>query len=102
MTISATNSWTFTCNDQTGAVKVSAMTTPTTPTTPTTLEIVRNIEQGYRKQAADQITSHPEPARMAIAVLATLANDAAMYCDPLAAWQDATTTVVRTLNAGGQ
>lgn len=66
---------------------------------PTTLEIVRNIENGNRAQAAEQITTHPEPARMAIAVLATLANDQGWGNDAQA-WRDAAATVVRTLNAG--
>lgn len=63
---------------------------------PTTLDIVRNIENGNRAQAAEQITTHPEPARMAVAVLATLANDQG----DAEAWRNAATAVVRTLNAG--
>ena len=72
---------------------------PTLPTQPTTLEIVRNIENGNRAQAAAQITEHPEPARMAIAVLSTLAEDPGWGNDAKA-WRDAAVTVVRTLNAG--
>jgi hypothetical protein len=70
-------------------------------TQPTALEIVRNIENGNRAQAAAQITGHPESARMAIAVLSTLANDLLWSRDYDAdAWHDAAATVVRTLNAG--
>ena len=65
---------------------------------PSTLDIVRNIENGNRAQAAEQITTHSEPARMAIAVLASLAS---VHGDA-AAWPDAATTVVRTLNAGAR
>jgi hypothetical protein len=78
---------------------------------PTTLEIVRNIENGNRKQAAEQITEHPESARMAIAVLSTLANDPGWPVgslnrdvfgagDDAESWRNAAATVVRTLNAG--
>ena len=66
---------------------------------PTTLEIVRNIENGNRAQAAAQITEHPESARMAIAVLSTLA-EGDVWGEDAEAWRDAAATVVRTLNAG--
>ena len=66
---------------------------------PTTLDIVRNIENGNRKQAAAQITEHPEPSRMALAVLSTLANDPGWGNDA-ETWRTALATVVRTLNAG--
>ena len=66
---------------------------------PTALEIVRNIERGNRAQAAAQITGHPESARMAIAVLSTLAEISGA-CEDADAWRDAAATVIRTLNAG--
>ena len=65
---------------------------------PTTIEIVRNIENGHRAQAAEQITEHPEPARMAIAVLVTLADHTG-FNSTAEDWRDAVATVVRTLNA---
>ena len=64
---------------------------------PTTLEIVNNIENGNRKQAAEQITTHSEPARMAVAVLVMLAADSDVSAR---GWHEATAAVVRTLNAG--
>lgn len=73
---------------------------------PTTLDIVRNIENGNRAQAAEQITTHSEPARAAIAVLASLALENVPWdesqSDGRQAWEDAATTVVRTLNAGAR
>lgn len=71
---------------------------PRLATQPTTLDIVRNIERGHRAQAGAQITEHPEPARMAIAVLSTLA-DCTGWGNDAKAWRDAVATVVRTLNA---
>ena len=67
-------------------------------TEPTTLEIVRNIENGNRAQAGEQIGAHSEPARMAIAVLVTLADHTG-YTSTADDWRDAVATVVRTLNA---
>ena len=67
---------------------------------PTTLEIVNNIVNGNRKDAAEQIMTHSESVRMAIAVLCTLATDEGHCNDDAQAWQDAATDVVRTLNAG--
>lgn len=74
------------------------MPRPRLATQPTTLEIVRNIENGNRAQAAEQITEHPEPARMAIAVLTTLADHTG-FNSTAEDWRDAVATVVRTLNA---
>lgn len=71
---------------------------PRLATQPTTIDIVRNIENGNRAQAAEQITGHPEPARMAIAVLTTLADHTG-YNSTVEDWRDAVATVVRTLNA---
>jgi hypothetical protein len=69
--------------------------------TPTTLDIVRNIEYGNRAEAAAQINGHAEPARVAVAVLVTIAENAGGIFDgKVGAWQAAAAAVVRTLNAG--
>ena len=66
-------------------------------------EVTRNIGNGNRKLAAQQINDHDEPARMAIAVLCDLCSYSGAYGDASAdTFRDAVMTVIRTLNAGDQ
>ena len=63
-------------------------------------EVARNIDNGNRKLAAQQINDHDEPARMALAVLCDLCTHGGSYDHASAdTFRDAVMTVVRTLNA---
>ena len=65
----------------------------------TTIEIVNMIENGHLAIAGEQITEHPEPARMAVAVLSTLCDHTGYLQVTGDQFRDAVGTVVRTLNA---
>ena len=65
----------------------------------TTIEIVNMIENGHLAIAGAQITEHPEPARMAVAVLSTLCDHTGYLQLTGDQFRDAVATVVRTLNA---
>ena len=63
------------------------------------IEIVRDIENGNRQSAGERINDHAEPARMAIAVLATLCDHTG-YGDMTGDdFREGLMTVCRTLNA---
>ena len=66
----------------------------------TVIEIIRNIENGKRQEAAEQINGHDEPARMAIAVLSTLCDHTGYLQVTGDQFREAVHTVIRTLNAG--
>lgn len=72
----------------------------TIKTNASVIEIIRNIENGRRQQAAEQINGHDEPARMAIAVLSTLCDHTGYLQVTGDQFRDAVQTVIRTLNAG--
>ena len=63
------------------------------------MQIVRDIENGNRRSAAEQINDHAEPTSMVLAVLATLCDHTGYGDVTVDHYRDALACLVRTLNA---